>query len=324
MLRVPACNLQVVGAKRRPGSVTLGQAQEAHTGILGKCDIVVQTPPKFKRKVLRMISSKCALAGRMDLFHEDPSGDAGAKLRADILECVRKWLEPPPMKLVKALPKPMEVKRNRRGGRRARQRKEREGITELRKQQNRVMFGQAEIVDDFTGEGMGLIGQSGTGVLRVVQEHAEKAGQKHKVSKQMQEKLNKMKARQNIRHMPGAATGVSTAVGGHVTGIASSLVNGPAQASLAGGAMTTLSGIVTSLGNAKGGGLASQGLARSAASGSQTTTTSTSGGSYFDASTGFVRVRKASEISKDENGTTKTEQTEPASKRPKPPVPTFN
>ena len=48
--------------------------------------------------------------------------------------------EPPPVKFVKPLPKPIDPSRKRRGGKRVRKMKERYAVTELRKQQNRLNF----------------------------------------------------------------------------------------------------------------------------------------------------------------------------------------
>lgn len=46
------------------------------------------------------------------------------------------------MKAVKALPAPLEAPRKKRGGRRVRKMKERYAVTELRKQANRMNFGE--------------------------------------------------------------------------------------------------------------------------------------------------------------------------------------
>lgn len=48
--------------------------------------------------------------------------------------------EPPPVKFVKPLPKPIDPGRKKRGGKRVRKMKERYAVTELRKQANRMNF----------------------------------------------------------------------------------------------------------------------------------------------------------------------------------------
>lgn len=49
-------------------------------------------------------------------------------------------LEPPPVKFIKPLPKPIDPGRKKRGGKRVRKMKERYAITEFRKQANRMNF----------------------------------------------------------------------------------------------------------------------------------------------------------------------------------------
>ena len=58
-----------------------------------------------------------------------------------------KWQEPPPVKSVKALPAPIDPGRKKRGGRRYRKMKERLGLTEMRKQANRMNFGEVFLYD---------------------------------------------------------------------------------------------------------------------------------------------------------------------------------
>ena len=58
---------------------------------------------------------------------------------------MEKFQEPPPCKDIKALPAPIEGPRKRRGGRRVRKMKERYAVTELRKQANRMNFGEVNI-----------------------------------------------------------------------------------------------------------------------------------------------------------------------------------
>lgn len=93
--------------------------------------------------------------------------ETGKKMRADVIAKIEKWQEPPPAKTVKPLPAPdFEVKKKR-GGKRHRLAKERYGMTEIRKQQNRINFNIPEEEIGFTGEGMGSIGQGGSGKIRV-------------------------------------------------------------------------------------------------------------------------------------------------------------
>ncbi|NWU13100.1 PRP31 protein, partial [Cephalopterus ornatus] len=66
----------------------------------------------------------------------------GYELKEEIERKFDKWQEPPPVKQVKPLPAPLDGQRKKRGGRRYRKMKERLGLTEIRKQANRMSFGE--------------------------------------------------------------------------------------------------------------------------------------------------------------------------------------
>lgn len=74
-------------------------------------------------------------------------------------------MDPPPIKNVKALPKPLDKSSKKRGGRRVRKQKERLGQTELRKKQNRMNFGelQEDVLQDNIGFTLGHA-QSGSAI----------------------------------------------------------------------------------------------------------------------------------------------------------------
>ena len=75
--------------------------------------------------------------------------------------------EPAPLKVTKALPRPDEGKKKRRGGRKARAEKESLEVSELHKLQNRMVFGEAEEEAEGFGDesiGMGMIGKGGSKV----------------------------------------------------------------------------------------------------------------------------------------------------------------
>lgn len=57
----------------------------------------------------------------------------------------RNLQEPPPVKFIKPLPKPIDPGRKKRGGKRVRKMKERYAVTELRKQANRMNFADVNI-----------------------------------------------------------------------------------------------------------------------------------------------------------------------------------
>ena len=111
-------------------------------------------PPYLRRKGARLVAAKCTLAARIDSFHESLDGAAGRKLLEEIEKKFDKWQEPPPVKEVKALPRPDDAPRQKRGGRRVRKMKEKFAVTEMRRQASRVTFG--EISEDVFQENVGF------------------------------------------------------------------------------------------------------------------------------------------------------------------------
>lgn len=142
--KMPACNILVLGAQKRTLSGFSSTAVLPHAGFVYYSPLVQGLPPDLRSKGARLLAAKCALAARVDSVHASPDGEAGRELLAEIQKKVEKMLEPPPVKKVKALPKPLDQSSKKRGGRRARKNKERLGLTEMRKKANRVSFGDLE------------------------------------------------------------------------------------------------------------------------------------------------------------------------------------
>lgn len=105
----------------------------------------------------------------MDSFHENVDGSMGKKLLEDIERKFDKWQEPPPVKEIKALPRPDDAPRQKRGGRRVRKMKEKFAVTEMRRQASRVTFGEIaeDVFQDHIGFGVGnLAAESKSGKVR--------------------------------------------------------------------------------------------------------------------------------------------------------------
>uniref|UniRef100_A0A3B3SMQ2 U4/U6 small nuclear ribonucleoprotein Prp31 n=1 Tax=Paramormyrops kingsleyae TaxID=1676925 RepID=A0A3B3SMQ2_9TELE len=188
--KMPACNLMLLGAQRKTLSGFSSTSLLPHTGYIYHCDVVQSLPPDLRRKAARLVSAKCTLAARVDGFHESPDGKVGCELKEEIERKFDKWQEPPPVKQVKPLPAPLDGQRKKRGGRRYRKMKERLGLTEIRKNANRMTF--AEIEDDAYQEDLGFslgqLGKSGSGRVRQAQvNEATKA----RISKSLQRTLQK-------------------------------------------------------------------------------------------------------------------------------------
>ena len=152
-----------------------------HGGFIAMCDLVQNTPPALRNKVLRLVAGKGTLAARVDTFADKGGGAVGQGFKDEIEMRATKLQEPPPHKAAKALPVPPESSGKRRGGRRLRKMKERYGMTQMRQLTNRVQFGQEE---DTTSDGLlgvGMLGKAQqTGKVRVSAKEQKLLSEKNK------------------------------------------------------------------------------------------------------------------------------------------------
>ncbi|KAK9503782.1 hypothetical protein O3M35_010268 [Rhynocoris fuscipes] len=215
--KMPACNVQLLGSQKKMLGGFSQVSTLPHTGFIYHSQFVQDAPPDLRRKAARLIATKCTLAARVDACHEAKAGNIGLTLRQEIEKKLDKLMEPPPVKFVKPLPKPIDPARKKRGGKRVRKMKERYAMTELRKQANRLNF--AEIEDDAYQEDLGYtrgtIGKTGTGRIRMAQVD-EKT--KVRISKTLQRNLQKQQS-----------WGGSSTVKKQVSGTASSVAFTPLQ-----------------------------------------------------------------------------------------------
>ncbi|KAH1180848.1 hypothetical protein KIL84_001782 [Mauremys mutica] len=164
--KMPACNIMLLGAQRKTLSGFSSTSVLPHTGYIYHSDIVQSLPPDLRRKAARLVAAKCTLAARVDSFHESPEGKVGYDLKEEIERKFDKWQEPPPVK------------------------QERLGLTEIRKQANRMSFGEIEedAYQEDLGFSLGHLGKSGSGRVRQTQvNEATKA----RISKTLQRTLQK-------------------------------------------------------------------------------------------------------------------------------------
>ncbi|KAL0030988.1 hypothetical protein WJX79_007092 [Trebouxia sp. C0005] len=210
--KMPACNVQVLGAKRKTLAGFSTATAQPHQGFIFNSDVIQQTPPGLRGKASRMVGAKCTLLARMDAYGQDPSGLAGEAMKAEMKKKVDKWQEPPPAKQHKVLPVPDMEPKKRRGGRRFRKMKERYGLTDMRKAANRMNFNQAEeeYIDGEDTIGLGTLGKEGSGRLRIQAQQ-----QKQKLTAKSQKKFGK--------RLYGSAGGTAT------SGLSSSLAFTPVQ-----------------------------------------------------------------------------------------------
>uniref|UniRef100_A0A1I7S7D5 U4/U6 small nuclear ribonucleoprotein Prp31 n=1 Tax=Bursaphelenchus xylophilus TaxID=6326 RepID=A0A1I7S7D5_BURXY len=195
LAKQPACNIQVLGKKKKTLAGFSTAAVNPHSGFIYYHPLVQRLPPDHRQKASKIIAAKCALASRVDSLHQSPDGAIGDQLAAEIKRRIDKLLEPPSVKFQKPLPKPLDKASKKRGGRRVRKQKELMGATEMRKKANRMNF--AEIEEDVRQDAIGFsLGQmksqtaNGGGRLRTVVDNKNK----HKMS---QKQLKTLQRRQH-------------------------------------------------------------------------------------------------------------------------------
>ncbi|KAF4633581.1 hypothetical protein G7Y89_g4532 [Cudoniella acicularis] len=173
LAKTPACNLPPLGSKKQSGTGFATNVGVRQQGFLYHSPIIRGIPNDLKRQAMRIVSAKVVLAARVDRVHNSPDGSTGEELKAACLERLEKLTEPPPNKGQRALPAPDDKPARKRGGRRARKAKEATAMTDLRKAQNRMIFGKEEKEVGYgTGEGtkgLGMIGQANEGRIRNLQ-----------------------------------------------------------------------------------------------------------------------------------------------------------
>lgn len=164
--RVPSCNLTVMGQNRQQHLAGFGMvASMPHTGILFYCDLVQSAPSFLRKKALKMVAGKAALAARVDAFvkknQDSVDGSQGIAFRREISAKLEKLQLPHQARRVKALPVPdANAGKKKRGGRRVRNAKERVRMTDMRALANKRAFGldaTAEYGDDSMGLDVGLL-----------------------------------------------------------------------------------------------------------------------------------------------------------------------
>jgi len=218
--KMPSNNIALLGQQKKTLSGFSQNSTLPHTGFIYYSKIVQDLPPDIRRKTSRLVAAKCALAARVDSFHEYLDGAQGDLYLEEIEKKIVKMQEPPPTKATKALPAPLEGPKKKRGGRRVRKLKERFAVTEMRKQANRMNFGEIEedVYQNDLGYTRGNIGKggSGSGGIRMAQIDERT---KVRVSQTLKRNLQKEQAT-----FGGAST-----VKKHISGTASSVAFTPLQ-----------------------------------------------------------------------------------------------
>lgn len=173
LAKVPDRNVPSMGSKKQKQSGLATNVGIRQQGFLYHSPLIQDIPNDLKIQAMRIVSAKLVLAARVDSVHQATDGSTGEQLRDDCLRRLDKLTEPPPNRGPRALPAPDDKPSRKRGGRRARKAKEATAMTDLRKQQNRMVFGKEEKEVGYgTGEGtvgLGMIGQQNDGRIRATQ-----------------------------------------------------------------------------------------------------------------------------------------------------------
>ncbi|OWB70884.1 hypothetical protein B5S31_g565 [[Candida] boidinii] len=205
LCKTPSCNIPSLGVNRSSTSI-FNKSRVRNQGYLYNCDLVQNTPEDYKVQAMRMISAKIALASRIDYGNlrkntsQTPSVELGLKWRQEIISKLEKLQVAPDSRDSKPLPIPIDKPSKKRGGRRFRKYKERFGMSEFAKAQNKMVFGEQEEtrMDSFGKEiGLGLaskfssLGNSSTGGASTSSYRKLKTNDhiKSKVSKNMAARL---------------------------------------------------------------------------------------------------------------------------------------
>lgn len=152
----PACNIPSIGKSISRNSL----------GYVYQSDPLRNVPDDFKRQAVRQLCAKISLSARVDCSpHPEGSADGtyGLKWKDEIMKKLDKMMSPPENVRIKPLPKPIDMKSKRRGGRKFKKMRQRMNMSEVEKAQNKMLFGEQELTKtDAFGEeiGLGMLGKT--------------------------------------------------------------------------------------------------------------------------------------------------------------------
>mmetsp|Transcript_16830 Transcript_16830/g.30911 ORF Transcript_16830/g.30911 Transcript_16830/m.30911 type:complete len:524 (-) Transcript_16830:18-1589(-) len=177
LVQIPSSNVQVIGKSKMALHGFSRVASMRHFGLIIACPLVEECLPEHRVKAMRKVAGRVALASRVDLSKSDPSGSAGKAWADQIRKQLTAWHAPGTGRLKRALKAPQTDTKRKRGGRRARALKEKLGLTEVRKQANRMQFGTGddEYGDSAMGNTFGMLGKDGSGQVRIVAKEQKKS-----------------------------------------------------------------------------------------------------------------------------------------------------
>ncbi|GFQ06487.1 U4/U6 small nuclear ribonucleoprotein prp31 [Phtheirospermum japonicum] len=106
LANMPACNVQLLGAKRKNLEGFSTATAQLRVGYLEQTEVIKSTPGEYTMRACRLLAAKSSLATRVDFTRGDMSGGAGRNFRAEIRARIEKWQEKAPARQPKPLPVP--------------------------------------------------------------------------------------------------------------------------------------------------------------------------------------------------------------------------
>lgn len=82
--KMPACNVEVLGSKKKHLYGFSTQNVLNNTGIIYYCDIVQSQPADLRRKATRLVATKASLCARVDATHAAHHGETGKEYREKV------------------------------------------------------------------------------------------------------------------------------------------------------------------------------------------------------------------------------------------------
>ena len=182
LVKMPADTLQVLG-KEVHGSIGGARTLAVHEGVIFSCPLVESAADVHRAKIGKVTAAKSILAARTDAARGSRDGAYGRKLRGWIENKAEKLKAPNKARMIKALPIPGQKKSNRRGGVKARRRREKWEESDLSKATRVVRFGEDEDDGSLMREALKrtMAKKAASGV---------RSDQKHKFSKAMRKRLD--------------------------------------------------------------------------------------------------------------------------------------
>ena len=82
--RMPACNIQMIGAKRKVVNGMSTAALGTRGGVINQSPLVLNSPPDYRQKAVKLVAAKCTLAARVDASNDVPSGEVGIRFKKQV------------------------------------------------------------------------------------------------------------------------------------------------------------------------------------------------------------------------------------------------